>query len=93
MRTSNHFGVSHYGIQTIKMGLIIILCLRILYRELKQLELLYTLTIEAWLISNMHFDCRYLERWNACILGLVYIVLNVRDGMDSKYPSIGFLVI
>ena len=34
-----------------------------------------------------------MELWNACIFILVYIVLNVRDGTDSKYPSIVFLSI
>ena len=34
------------------------------------------------------FDCRYLELLNACILRLIYIVLNVRDGIESEYPSI-----
>ena len=41
----------------------------------------------------MHFDCRYLELWNACIFRLDYIVLNVRDGIESEYPSIVFLSI
>ena len=29
----------------------------------------------------------------ACIITLVFIVLNVRDGTESKYPSIVFLSI
>ena len=38
-----------------------------------------TLTIEAMLKSNKHFDCRYQELCNACIFRLVYIVLNVLE--------------
>ena len=38
----------------------------------------------------MHFDCRYLELLTACIFILVYIVLNVRYVIESKYPSIVF---
>ena len=57
------------------------------------MELHCTLTIEAWHKLNMHFDCGYLELCNACIFGLVYIVLNVRDRTESKYPSIVFLSI
>ena len=62
------------------------------YRGLNHLELYCTLTIKAWLKLNMHFDCRYQELSNACTFRLVYasIVLNVRDGMESKYPSIVF---
>ena len=33
------------------------------YRELRNLELYCTLTIEAWHKLNMHSDCRYLERY------------------------------
>ena len=54
-----------------------------------------TLIIEAGLKSNIHFDCRYLELFimYACIIKLVLIVLNVRDGNKSKYPLIVFLSI
>ena len=47
-----------------------------------------TLTIEAWLKLIKHFDSRYLELLNACILILVYMLLNVRNGINFKYPSI-----
>ena len=63
------------------------------YRGLQHLELYDTLSIEAWLKLNVHFDCRYLELRNACTFRLVYIVLNVRDGIESKYTSIVFLII
>ena len=63
------------------------------YRGLHHLDLSCSLIIEAWLKSNNQFDCRYLELGNACIIGLVFIVLNVRDGTESKYPSIVFLSI
>ena len=63
------------------------------YRGLHHLDLYCTLFIEVWLKSNIQFDCRYLELLNACIIGLVLIVLNVRDGTESKYPSIVFLSI
>ena len=54
------------------------------------MDLYCALTIEACLKLNMHFDCRYLELRNACILRLSYIVLNVRDGMEYNYPSVVF---
>ena len=60
------------------------------YRGLYHLDMYCTLIIEAWLKSNIHFYCRYLEIWSACIISLVFIVLNVRDGTKSKYPSIIF---
>ena len=41
---------------------------------------------------NIHFDCRYVGLWNACIISLVFIVLNVRDRTESIYPSIIFWV-
>ena len=63
------------------------------YRGLNHLELYCTLTIKAWLKSDINFDCRYLELLNACIFSLVVIVLNVRDRNESKYPSIVFLSI
>ena len=63
------------------------------YKGLHDLELYCTLIIEAWLKLNIQFDRRYLELYNACIFGLVFIVLNVRDGTESKYPSIVFLSI
>ena len=61
-------------------------------QRVNDLELYCTLTIEVWLKLNMNFDYRYmyLELW---IFGLVYIVLDVRDGMESKCPSIVFLSI
>ena len=62
------------------------------YRGLHHLDMYCTSMIEAWLKSNIHFDCRYLELWNVCIISLIFIVLiNVRDGTESKYPSIVFL--
>ena len=63
------------------------------HRGLHHLDLYCTLIIEAWLKLNIQFDCRYLELLNSCIIGLVFIVLNVRDGTESKYPSIVFLSI
>ena len=48
---------------------------------------------EAWLKLNIQFDCRYLELWNASIFMIVYIVLNVIDGLESEYPSTVFLSI
>ena len=36
---------------------------------------------------NLNFGCRYLEILNASIFSLVFIVLNVRDGIESKTPS------
>ena len=58
------------------------------YRGLYRLDMYCTLIIQTWLKWNIHFDCRYLELLNACIFSLVFIVLNVRDGTKSKYPSI-----
>ena len=46
--------------------------------------------IEACPKSSIHFDCRYMEVRNACIISSVFIILNVRDGTESKYPSIVF---
>ena len=63
------------------------------YRGLHHLDMYCTLIIEAWLKLNIQFDCRYLELVNVCIIGLYFIVLNVRDGTESKYPSIVFLSI
>ena len=63
------------------------------YRGLHHLDMYCTLIIEAWLKLNIRFDCRYLELWNAFIICLVFIVLNVRDRTESKYPSIVFLSI
>ena len=61
------------------------------YRGLNHLQLYCIFGIEVWLELNMHFNCRYLGLLNACIFRLVYIVLNVRDEMKSKYSSIVFL--
>ena len=61
------------------------------FRGLHHLHINCTLIIEEGLKSNIHFDCRYLELWNACIISLDFIALNVRDGTESKYPSIVFL--
>ena len=61
-----------------------------LNKWLNHLELSCTLTIETWLKSSMHFDCKYLGLRNVCTFSLVYIVLDVRDGTESKYPSIVF---
>ena len=63
------------------------------YIGLHHLDMYCIFTIEAWLKSNIHFDCRYLELFNTCIISLVFIVLNVRDGTESKYPSIVLLSI
>ena len=63
------------------------------YRGLHHLDMYFTLITEAWLKSTIHFDCRYLELWNACIINLVFNVLNVREGTESRYPSIVFLSI
>ena len=94
LRASNDFGASHYGIQTIKMSFNHFwMLVTFQYRGLLYLDMYCTLIIEAWLKSNIHFDCRYQELWNACIISLVFIVLNVRDGIESKYPSIVFLSI
>ena len=94
MSASNDFGTSNYGIQTIKMGFNHFwMFVTFQYRWLHHLDMYCTLIIEAWLNLNIQFDCRYLELWNACIIGLVFIVLNVRDGTESKYPSIVFLSI
>ena len=41
-------------------------------RGLNHLELYCTLTIEAWLKLNIHFDRGYLELYNACIISLVF---------------------
>ena len=88
------FWVSNYGIRTIKMGFNQIwMFVTFRYRGLHHLDLYCTLIIEVWLKLNIQFDCRYLELWNACIIGLVFIALNVRDGTESKYPSIVFLSI
>ena len=43
--------------------------------------------------GNLNWMPGYMELWNACIISLVFIVLNVRDGTDSKYPSTVFLSI
>ena len=48
------------------------------------------LTIEAWLNFNINSDCRYLGLQTACIINLVFTVLNFRDEIESKYPSIVF---
>ena len=63
------------------------------YRGLHHLDLYCTLIIGAWLELNIQFDCRYMELLNACIIGLDFIVLNVRCGTESKYPSIVILSI
>ena len=42
---------------------------RIFYvQRVRKLELYCTLTMQAWLKVNMHFNNRYLELFNACIL-------------------------
>ena len=61
------------------------------YRGLHHLDMYYTLIIDALLKSDINFDCRYLELWNTCIFIIVLIVLNIRDGTESKYSSIVFL--
>ena len=93
-RASNDFGASQCGIQTIKMGFNhFLMFVTFQYRGLHHLDMYCTLITEAWLQSNIHFDCRYLELWNTCIINLVLIVLNVRGGTESKYPSIVFMSI
>ena len=57
------------------------------------MDMYCTLISEARLKSNIHFDCRYLELSNSGIFSLVFVVLNVRGGNNSKYPSIVFLSI
>ena len=59
-------------------------------RRLNHLEMYRILTIEAWLNLNINFGYRYLELWTACIISLVFTVLNFRDEIESKYPSIVF---
>ena len=94
LRASNDIGAGHYGIQTIKMGFNHFwMFVTFQYRGLHHLDMYCTLIIEVWLKSNIHFDCRYLGLWYTCIVSLVLIVLNVRDGIESKYPSIVFLSI
>ena len=94
LRASNDFGAIHYWIQTIKMGFNnFLMFVTFQYRGLHHLGMYCTLIIEAWLKSNIHFDCRYLEIWKACIFRLVFIVLDVSYGTESKYPSIVFLSI
>ena len=94
LRASNDFGASHYGIQTIKMGFNPFwMLVTFQHRGLLHLDMHCTLINEVWLKSNIHFDCRYLELRNACIISLVFIVLNVRNGTESKYHSIVFLSI
>ena len=83
LRASNNFGASYYGIQTIKIGFNhfkVFVTFR--YRGLHHLDTYCTLIIEAWLKSNIYFDCRYLELWNACIINLVFIVMNIWDGTE-----------
>ena len=63
------------------------------YRGLHHLDMYCTLITEARLKSHIHFDCRYLELCNACIIHLVFIVFYVRAETESKYPSIVFLSI
>ena len=93
-RASNDFGASHYGIQTIKMGFNqLLMFVTFQYRGLHHLDMYCTLITEVWHKSNIHFDGRYLELWNAYIMNLIVIVFNVRDGIKSKYPSIVFLSI
>ena len=55
------------------------------YRGLNHLGLYCTSTVEAWLKLYIHFDI-IIELINACIFSLVFIVLNLRDGIESKYP-------
>ena len=63
------------------------------YGGLHHLDLYCTLIIKACLKSTIHFDCKYLQLRIACIISLVFIVLNVRDGTESTYPFIVFLSI
>ena len=64
------------------------------YRGLTNLELYCILTIEVCLKLDINFDCsRYPELLTACVFSLAFIVLNVRDDIESKYSSIVFLSI
>ena len=63
------------------------------YRVLNHLELYCILTIEACLKLSINFNCRYLELCNACIFSLMFTVLNVRDEIESKCPSIAFFLV
>ena len=61
------------------------------YRGLNNFELYCTLTIDGGLILGMHLYSRYLKCMHN--FRLVYMVLNVRDGIESIYPSNFFLSI
>ena len=62
------------------------------YKRLNHLVVRWTLTIEAWLKLNIHFDNKYLENMKCMYFCLDFIALNVRDGIESKYPSITSLL-
>ena len=51
------------------------------------MEVYCTLIIEVWHKLNMRFDSKYLDL-NTCTLKLIYISLNVRNGIEFQYPSI-----
>ena len=63
------------------------------YKGLHHLDPYCTLINEALLKSKMHFDSRYLEFINACLLKLVNILLNMRNGIEFQYHSISLLSI
>ena len=63
------------------------------YRGSTNLELYCNVTIEVWLKLDINFDCRYLELFTSCVFSLAFIVLNVRDEIESEYSSIVFLSI
>ena len=52
---------------------------------LHHLNMYCTLSIEAYLKSNIHFD---LSLSNACIISFVFTLLNVRDGTESRRLNI-----
>ena len=63
------------------------------YRVLNHLKLYCIFATEAWLKFNINFDSRYLVLLTAFKFSLVFFVLNLRDKIESKYPSIVFLSI
>ena len=86
-RASNDFGASHFGIMGFNH---FFYCLWLFSKEGCTI---WTCSVLKSLKRDIHFDCRHLELWNAYIVNLVFIVLNVRDGTESKYPSFVFLSI
>ena len=79
--TNDKMGVNHFWMSVIFQ-----------YRGLHHLDMYCTLIIEAWLKSNIHFDSKYLELWNKCIIGLVFIVLIVRVELNLNILQLFFWV-